>query len=491
MATRRFLALAATAGALRGPAPPPARRRTRLAATVSQQRTLAVAESRGDLRAAAELCGLAFPPASADEHFRVLSDPACLSNVFFNVRGHVSVALLREDGLSIGCIQLVTCTVRKEASESNAGQPVLWVQCLCVTPTARRTGAARALMAWAEREAASAAHNSEVEYAEIWLAVQEANAPARKLYEGLGFATDEGSLRLGHAVLRKRVSAVSPVSGDPRGPAATFDLVAAAATPRGPPLDKAIQEAGPAGLVGVVALLGASALVAPFCYGGLGEPAPLAMWKSWVGSPFNILSDIGLGLACATAAEFARKSLSKDDDDDEDAVACLEKNPSLIPQKAALWRVTGAAQASPADAITAICAWQLLVALSEELYYRGLVQNGAFHAVGAATGSGLAGDAVSLVATTGLFAVAHAGFVQDVEEGEGAMSQSEMILEWIVDVAPFGALLALEFAVTGHRLVAPLATHTALNTYWSALDAAKLRAAPDRERLAKLLGEAR
>jgi len=98
---------------------------------------------------------------------------------------------------------------------------------------------------------------------------------------------------------------------------------------------------------------------------------------------------------------------------------------------------------------------------------------------------------VSLVATTGLFAVAHAGFVQDVEDGEGAMTQSEMILEWIVDVAPFGALLALEFAVTGHRLVAPLATHTALNTYWSALDAAKLCAAPDRERLAKLLGEAR
>ena len=35
------------------------------------------------------------------------------------------------------------------------------------------------------------------------------------------------------------------------------------------------------------------------------------------------------------------------------------------------------------------------------------------------------------------------------------------------------------------------ATHTALNTYWSALDAAKLRAAPDRERLAALLGEAK
>ena len=66
----------------------PKRRRTRLAATtLTSERTLAVASNRGDLRAAAELCGVAFPPASADEHFRVLSDPACLANVFFDVRG--------------------------------------------------------------------------------------------------------------------------------------------------------------------------------------------------------------------------------------------------------------------------------------------------------------------------------------------------------------------------------------------------------------------
>ena len=492
MITRRLLVIAATAGALHV-TPPGVRRRTRLAAaTVSTttERTLAVASNRGDLRAAAELCGVAFPPASADEHFRVLSDPACLANVFFDVRGRASVALLREDGLSIGCAQVVPCAVRKEASSSSIGKPVLWVQCLCVTPTSRRTGAARALMAWAEREASSAAQASGVSDAEIWLAVQEANNAARSLYEGLGFTNDEGGLRLGHAVMRKSVPAAAAVTGDPRGPAASFDLVAAETPSSGPPLDKALQEAAPAGLVGVVALLGASALVAPFCYGGLGEPAPLAMWKSWIGGPFSIISDVALGLVVACGAELARKTLANDDADD-DPVAALEQNPSLAGQKAALWRVTGAATASPADAVTAIAAWQLLVALSEELYYRGLIQNGAYHAVGAATGSGLVGDAVSLLGTSALFAVAHAGFVQDVEDGEGEMSQSEMVMDWITDVAPFGAMLALEFAVTGHRIVAPLATHTALNTYWSALDAAKLRAAPDRERLAALLGEAK
>jgi len=489
MITRRLLVLAAAADALHTTLPK--RRSSRLAATtLTSERTLAVASNRGDLRAAAELCGVAFPPASADEHFRVLSDPACLANVFFDVRGRASVALLREDGLSIGCAQVVPCAVRKEASSNNIGKPVLWVQCLCVTPTSRRTGAARALMAWAEREASSAAQASGVSDAEIWLAVQEANNAARSLYEGLGFTNDEGGLRLGHAVMRKSVPAAVAVTGDPRGPAASFDLVAAETPSSGPPLDKALQEAAPAGLVGVVALLGASALVAPFCYGGLGEPAPLAMWKSWVGGPVSIISDVALGLVVACGAELARKTLSNDDADD-DPVAALEQNPSLAGQKAALWRVTGAATASPADAITAIAAWQLLVALSEELYYRGLIQNGAYHAVGAATGSGLVGDAVSLLGTSALFAVAHAGFVQDVEDGEGEMSQAEMIQDWIVDVAPFGAMLALEFAITGHRIVAPLATHTALNTYWSALDAAKLRAAPDRERLAALLGEAK
>ena len=71
-------------------------------------------------------------------------------------------------------------------------------------------------MAWAEREASSAAQASGVSDAEIWLAVQEANNAARSLYEGLGFVSDEGGLRLGHAVMRKSVPAAAAVTGDPR-----------------------------------------------------------------------------------------------------------------------------------------------------------------------------------------------------------------------------------------------------------------------------------
>ena len=91
--------LAAAADALQTTLPK--RRRTRLAATTSNNNRTdaAVASNRGDLRAAAELCGVAFPPASADEHFRVLSDPACLANVFFDV-GKGLRGSAPEDGLS-------------------------------------------------------------------------------------------------------------------------------------------------------------------------------------------------------------------------------------------------------------------------------------------------------------------------------------------------------------------------------------------------------
>ena len=206
------------------------------------------------------------------------------------------------------------------------------------------------------------------------------------------------------------------------------------------------------------------------------------MWKSWIGGPFSIISDVALGLVVACGAELARKTLANDDADD-DPVAALEQNPSLAGQKAALWRVTGAATASPADAVTAIAAWQLLVALSEELYYRGLIQNGAYHAVGAATGSGLVGDAVSLLGTSALFAVAHAGFVQDVEDGEGEMSQAEMIMDWI---SRRGALrrdarAGVRRHGPSHRGAAGDA-HGPEHAAGSALDAASLQSRPDEGR---------
>ena len=80
-----------------------------------------------------------------------------------------------------------------------------------------------------------------------------------------------GGLRLGHAVMRKSVPAAAAVTGDPR-PAASFDLVAAE-TPSWDLLGQGRAEGGARRVGRRRRLLGASALVAPFCYGGLGEPA--------------------------------------------------------------------------------------------------------------------------------------------------------------------------------------------------------------------------
>ena len=76
----------------------------------------------------------------------------------------------------------------------------------------------------------------------------------------------------------------------------------------------------------------------------------------------------------------------------------------------------------------------------------------------------------------------------DDVDASADVDRGELARQWLVDVAPFGLLLGLEFAATGHRLWAPVVTHATLNTYWSALDAAKLRGCGDRARLAELLG---
>ena len=83
----------------------------------------------------------------------------------------------------------------------------------------------------------------------------------------------------------------------------------------------------------------------------------------------------------------------------------------------------------------------------------------------------------------------HAAWAEDPSTAQtDSMSTEAMAEEWLVDVAPFGLLLGALFAGTHHRLLAPLVAHAALNTYWSALDAAKLREVADRERLQELLG---
>ena len=483
---RQFLLLClAAASAFQAPQRRPQTPPPRAASVALEQtlRSLTVARTPAELKEAAKLCGESFPGSTEATHYGVLVDPGSLANVFFDARASASVALVRENDAEppLACVQLVPCAVRREASAARSGAPVLWVQCLCVAPGKRRTGAARELMAWCEAEAAAAAESSGAAACEIWLAVRDDNVPARTLYESMGF-TGDGESRRSHVILAKAVPAAA--AGGPRGPAASFDVLSGNAAGPLDVLGAAARESGPSLVFALVAALGASALVAPFFYGGLGAPPPVAMAGALVGTPFQALGDAALGAGAAVAAEAASGAGSRDE---EDVLAALEANPSLAGQKAALWRVTGAAQAPPALALTAIVGWQLAAALSEELYYRALLQNGAAQALTKLSSSPALGETVALAATTALFAVAHAGWVDETgAEASASMSEDDMRGDWLKETAPFGLLFGALFAATGHRLLAPVVCHTALNAYWSSVDAAKLRAAPERAKLAAI-----
>lgn len=82
--------------------------------------------------------------------------------------------LARRDGLAVACALGV------------ADGPYCGIECVATLAEARRTGAARALMAaleaWASGQGA----------AMLWLQVLESNTPARALYDGLGFQTVGG-----------------------------------------------------------------------------------------------------------------------------------------------------------------------------------------------------------------------------------------------------------------------------------------------------------
>jgi N-acetylglutamate synthase len=82
--------------------------------------------------------------------------------------------LVRREGVAVACALGV------------AEGPYCGIECVATLADARRTGAARALMqaleAWAAAQGA----------ATLWLQVMETNAPARALYDALGFATVGG-----------------------------------------------------------------------------------------------------------------------------------------------------------------------------------------------------------------------------------------------------------------------------------------------------------
>jgi len=169
---------------------------------------------------------------------------------------------------------------------------------------------------------------------------------------------------------------------------------------------------------------------------------------------------------------------------------------------APLYRIAGG-EPSAAVALAAVAAWQVAIALAEELYYRGMLQGGAgfgLHALAdlaagpAAAVPPAVGALTQLVAL--LFAAAAFGAVHtefaadgpvvgaaDGPGGDGGDSKARWFLQTGAYGAAFGAL-----ALLTQHLLAPVAMHATLNVGLCARDWRRMRNTPAEE-LARIFGE--
>lgn len=139
------------------------------------------------------------------------------------------------------------------------------------------------------------------------------------------------------------------------------------------------------------------------------------------------------------------------------------------------YRVAGARGVGPA-AVAAVAVWQLVVALAEEMYYRGFLQSGMQSGLAGVGVGALAADAVALVFASALFGAVHALWVADgAEDGDGGGGDK---LEWFLETGAWGLLYGSVFVLGGHNLAAPLLAHAAQNTWWCCEDARAMGRAP-------------
>jgi len=446
----------------------------------------------------AELCHRCFEPSTnLARHANALRAPGSLSNVFFNVVGEASVAVLRQDGKAVGCAQLVPCELRSEASELDRGRRAFWAQYICVDKHYRRSGAATRLMHWCQDEAAASAQGSQAESAEIWLAVILENKAAIELYNRLGFSSVHQ--RRGHLVMRKKIPAAAESVSSPRGPASRFDVLECG----GISIKSVLAQILPSLTLGFVALFGICAVLAPLAYRASPTDTLFQLFfKTGQDSQLlfiNLAADIVIGLAAAIFAELCRRlfntlffsSKPTQQSKGNSIINELIADPSLAAQKESLWRITGGAAAAPLTSAIAIIFWQLGAVLSEELYYRGLLLHAFQRLALAATAPTLTANILALVVSTALFALAHADWAQaDGTQYDNNDQREKRGAEWFLQTAPFGALFALLCLLTSDRILAPIITHLTLNVAWCLADLNDLRQAP-RAQLASVFDDLR
>ena len=212
----------------------------------------------------------------------------------------------------------------------------------------------------------------------------------------------------------------------------------------------------------------------------------------------------------------------------------LDYTPAQAEQMRPLYEVSAAEPSFP-RAATAIVAWQLAVALAEELYYRGFVESAGVLAISyplraagvdiAAAGALPLVEGLPLLVSAALFGLVHAEFVEgaaaaahaDDAAGAGAAGAAGAVEAveaeaveaveaveaeaagaadaapappisasgvrdtkafWFRATAAYGALYSSLYVLSGHRLLAPVCAHAGLNIGLCLRDWGRMRRTP-------------
>lgn len=442
-----------------------------------------------ELWAASRLLATSFAdnsPVSTPWRLCTLRYPALEANVFFDVAGDPAIGIAQADGGEVvGCAQLIPARM-KSPYAANTPPTVAFVQNLAVAQPCRRSGIGRSLMEWCEAAAADAGLQ------ELWLAAAEDRPEVGAFHASLGY--EQAAAAAGNRLLRKRTpvgGATLPSSSANSSPSSRKAVQAAdgktepaARSDEGICFTALATEMGVQLMYALVASAGISLLIAPL--GGRGLDALCAIappGASWV--PATADGAIGLvSAACILGlrrdewlAEPSAPMTSAASDDDDVSERILEQ--SAVAQLAPAARILRSETRS-ASIVAAVCAWQLPIAVAEELYYRGLVQNGLQGALAAGlstlAGAGEAGmglgatalaEGLALAVSSLLFAIVHTAWVDEVSacmpDAPPVVELEEAKRRWLVESGGASLVFGALFIATSHTLFAPIACHAALN----------------------------
>ena len=147
--------------------------------------------------------------------------------------------------------------------------------------------------------------------------------------------------------------------------------------------------------------------------------------------------------------------------------------PRVSPSNGAPPGAFAGGEASLPVAASAICAWQLAIALAEELYYRGFIESAGVLALswplrGADAGLPLLAfvEGLPMLVSAAVFGLVHAEFVQEDAPG-AADANADGVVDtkgyWFRVTALYSLLYSALYVATGHRLLAPTCAHAGLN----------------------------